>query len=216
VLLFKLIVLFISLSFTAFSQVVMMTVPYLEKESVVYADDFTGDVGNLDDRENWLNDRPSEDIVIYNNSGDNVIKGGYTYYAYCAYDAVLNSDHWAEIKVDNIGSGFVGIIVRYDSSTGKYYLFMSDNSGSRLRIVQNGSALSLFASGSAWQNGSVYRLEVVGYELRCYKDGVLDTSIDGDGKYTVGEPYKIDGNKAGVVTYSTGTSMADDWKASSL
>ena len=216
------IILLCLISTLAYSQV-MGRYPFAATPAIVadeyYEDDFESYTAGQDlrDQTGWGSIR-GEDINIYDNSGDNVIRGRNDYYAYAYYDDTFADDQWSQITVDAINTiDYVGVIVRFNSTSEKYYLWMGNSSVSYLRAIQYGGLLAAFATGDGWSATDVIKLEVAGYELRCYKNGSLDTSIDTDGKYTVTtSSYQIPSGKAGVATYDQDGSYADDWKGGDL
>ena len=186
-----------------------------------YEDDFESYVVNQDlrDQANWTSAR-GEDIQIINDDGDKVFTGHTDYYAFAYYDDTFADDQWSQITVDSItaDSQYIGVIVRMNAGSELYYGWMGNQSQSYLRLIYQGGTAATFATGDGWAATDVIRLEVEGYELRCYKNGILDTSIDTDGKYTVTtEAHQVASGNAGVMTYAEGNACyGDDWSGGNL
>lgn len=122
----------------------------------------------------------------------------------------LPNDHYAECSSHRwlgIEGDYIGIAVRMSPSSETYYGWYSDSAGSILFKVVAG-AYTLLASGDSFfsykdfpeeDDGERVRLEVVGNELRCYKNGALDTSINSTGIVTDSDISS--GSYAGVCGY---------------
>lgn len=158
-------------------------------------------------------------IRVNDNSGDKRLNMATTSSEVCAYwsTTTFDGDHYAELTIDAVASGhFIGPAVRCQSGSSSYYTWYTSSTGSYLGRVNSGSWTTL-ASGNPASAGEVMRLEVEGYELRCYIDDALETSIDTDGKYTDTHVDKLDGGYPGVGGYGNNIAPdGDDWEGGDL
>jgi hypothetical protein len=79
---------------------------------------------------------------------------------------------------------YTGLSVRNSGAgTVNGYYWIGGTNDSYLGSLNNATD-EWFATGGPWANGDTLKLEIVGNELRCYKNGSLDTTVSGDGKFT--------------------------------
>lgn len=183
-----------------------------------YSDDFDSyATGNLDEKGSWDSPQPGADIQIIDNSGDKVFSGNEIYDAVWYWNETVEDDQYSQITIDAIVSNiYVGVSVRMDATDRNHYYWMGDDSESFLRVRYNdGVGMVTFATGDGWATTDVIKLTIEGYVLKCYKNGVLDTSIDTDGIYTDASEYHSTGYP-GIYTYGTGATYGDDWEGGDL
>ena len=197
----------------------VMLFPYTSaSESVVYSDDFEGyNTGqDLDNDGEW--NMITGSIDLYDNSGDNVVTpDNADDRSYYYYNATLDADQYAELTVDALTSSrYMGPSVRGSTTVMTCYYFYVSNNASYLRRIVSGGSNTTLATGGAYAADDVVRLEVEGDVLSCFKNGVLDTSIDTDGKYTDDSGDKLTSGVAGMMGYGTGATYADEWEGGEL
>lgn len=177
-----------------------------ETWSVVATDNFEAHaLGDMDGEGNWV--QIYGRIDIEDNGGDKVAKPEFSSdYSYYYYNTSLGNDQAAEAVLDAVVQfRNVGVFVRGSTTQETCYYYFGDTDDSTLGLVQNGVNNAL-ATGDAFSTNDVIRLEVVGNELRCYKNGSLDTSISGDGKY---EDNTLTSGYGGLYTFGNGVSYID-------
>ena len=150
--------------------------------------------------------KPASDGEVYSNtSGDETA-------AY--YNSAVSNDQWSQITVANaLGTGdAMGVAVRCSGGSGDYYSWYSTPATSYLARTLSGS-WSQLTTGDPWAVGDIARLVAHGDTLKCYKNGILDTSIDSDGKYTDNGGSKLSSGYVGLAGYNNdNTVRVDEWQ----
>jgi hypothetical protein len=117
----------------------------------------------------------------------------------------FNNDQYSEVIIGNLTANYaIGPAVRMIIDTSTYYGWYGAATESYL-FLMTGSSYCNFFTGNAFSAGDRLKLEVVGNELRAYKNGVLDTSINANGKYTVPAGLRITSGHAGLTAYNNAT-----------
>lgn len=183
--------------------------------AIIYSDNFDsyangavlGDQANWDAENNTMGIiKPAAEGRVYStNAGETA--------AY--YVGTFSADQWSQATYTGSGAGrSIGVAVRCSGTGARdYYGWYTDTAASYLFKVDNGTYATL-AEGTLWTVNDVVKLEIVGSELRCYRNGSLDTSVSTDGKlvdttFTTGNP--------GLCGYNTGTTVTiDNWSGGNV
>jgi len=184
----------------------------------VYTDDFEAyPDGHLAEQGNWI--LWMADVDVYDWGGEintRAFGNSFNNISGDIYNDDFEDDQYAEIVIAQVGAtGKIGVGVRMSGSEGTAdgYIFYADQAECQLIRIDNGVADTL-ATGGAYIATDVLRLEVSGSVLSCYKNGVLDTSIDTDGHVT-DATYST--GKAGIATRHDSTgSAASEWEGGDL
>jgi len=183
-----------------------------------FSDDFDSytDAAALNSQGLWLTElnniyvtKPSGDGAVYSNSSSQETA------AY--YNSVVDGNQFSAGTYESASSGIgIGPAVRCQGGTGTYYGWYSTTTQSYLTRQLSGVE-TILATGTAWSATDIVKLEIVGYELKCYRGGVLDTSVSGDGKFTDTSGDKLDGGFVGICGWSNNVANRfDDWSGGDL
>jgi len=200
----------------AFGQSNMMVVYTPDTTSAVtYTDDFETASGDIDGDGSWVKVGTS-DIIAVDVSGDNRVESNRSsdhgaYYL----DETYGDDQYCQLVFEaGANDVYMGPAVRQSTTDGVGYYWYADGSGSS--YLRRGNAdwtYTNLAFGNTFVAGSTYKLSIEGYELRCYKDGELDTSIDTDGVYDdSASGDKIASGKIAIRQYGDGATQMDDFQ----
>lgn len=131
------------------------------------------------------------------------------------YNQTFAADHYSQGLIDNVsGSGAIGVTVCNQSGAETFYSYDGNTGVATLRRVVAGVSTTL-ATGDALAATDLLKLETVGDELKCYKNGVLDTSISGDGIFDDGGT--ISGGGPGIGGFGDSNDNAlDNWEGGNL
>ncbi len=177
----------------------------------VFYDDFNSYVNNtiLGGQGNWLEEM--NDVRAY--GGTHAIPATSSVKCAIYFNATFSGDHYAQVDVpDVVGGAGLGPAVRCQGGTQSCYFWWSSTTASYLQRLDGGSTTT-FATGTAWTDGDEIRLEVVGQVLSCYRNDALDTSISGDGIYTVTTGTLLTGGYAGMGGHGWATTNeTDNWE----
>lgn len=152
---------------------------------------------------------------MYDNGVDNDVRPG-SAGARCGayYNTAIENDQYSQVViVSSSSASTLGVAVRCAAGAETCYYWYGTDSDSWLRRLVGGAEATL-ATGDGFSAADVIQLEIVDYELRCYKNGALDTSIDGTGKYDDDAAgNKIASGYAGIMMYgATVNDRVDDWE----
>jgi len=177
----------------------------------VYTDDFELlTPGPLATQGNWI--QIHNNMEVTDVSGDNIVNGNQSSNRSCVgYDVSFSNDHYSQIVIDNLtASQGIGPAVRATVGS-NYYAWVGRTGASQLVRVVSGSAAQL-AAGDGWSITDVIKLSVTGTTISCYKNGILDTSIDTDGMVT---DATISTGIPGICGYENDEdNAADEWEGS--
>jgi len=183
-----------------------------------YTDDFEAlSTGSINNQGLWKTIDGTVNIADV--SGDNVTRGGTSGYNAALYDKTFTDDQYAKITAMITDYASPGPVVRANIGTGGTYYgwFHELSNATRLVRVKNGTATVLVNGTVGWTDNDVIELRIVGYELQCYKNGSLDTSVSGDGKYEDTSGDKIAGGQTGIMHYyQDNDAQAKQWEGGSL
>lgn len=184
-------------------------------EPAVYTQDFDDlSTGVLTGQGLWVTIDGA--ISVNDHGGSNAFDGDQTGYNAALYSASINDDQYSEVVAYVIDYSSPGPAVRMNSASGgTYYAWFHElSTATRLVKVVNGTATILVNGTTGWTDGDVVRLEVEGTELRCYKNGSLDTSVSGDGKFI---DASISTGYTGVMNYyDNNNAYGHTWEGGSL
>lgn len=132
---------------------------------------------------NWVSEL--NDMIIQASESD----GGFSPYdsaeisVYCI--GTFNDNQYSQFVFEYVQTGmYIGVSVRNSGAGAQsYYGWYTGKTKSYLFKVINGTYIQ-FDEGTVWTNLDTVKLEIIGNELRCYRNGELDISIMGTGKYT--------------------------------
>ena len=157
-------------------------------------------------------------LSVVDVAGDQKVQPGQVTKNYYYYNEIIGNDQYSQIVFSGgVNDSCMGPAVRGASGALTCYYWYADASGSSYLRRSVAGVEALLASGGTFVAGSTYRLEAIGDELRCYKDGVLDTSINGTGIYDdSGSADKISSGYVGIMGYGTDATYADDWEGGEL
>jgi len=130
------------------------------------------------------------------------------------YIASIAANQYSQVTVTALAASLaIGPAVRCQGGTGYYYGWYSTPTASYLFRNDN-TIWTQLAIGTGWSVNDVVRLAVAGDTLYCYRNGVLDTSVDTDGKYTDASAGKLSSGYVGLAAYGSSTSTrCDSWSA---
>lgn len=130
----------------------------------------------------------------------------------CAYyNGTIENEQYSKCTVAAIGhTSSIGVAVRCSSNS--FYGWYSNDIGSILGKMVSGSWTTL-ATGDPFSIGENRTLEIVGSTLKCYRNSVLDTSINGTGM--IGDS-SISSGYVGICGFgANNSSRIDTWEAGS-
>ena len=133
------------------------------------------------------------------------------------YNASFNGDHYAQVDALEVEAGAgLGPAVRCQGGTESCYFWWSSTTESYLARLDAGS-YDVFAVGTAWTDGDEVRLEIIGQTLSCYRNDALDTSVSGDGIFTVATGTLLTGGYGGMAGHGWQTNVeTDNWEGGDL
>lgn len=186
--------------------------------SVNITDNFDSyNVGVLYGEGQWLQERGV--ISVYRPASDGSVHSDLSGAENAVYyNASISGDQWCQGIVEAMGSTTAtGLAVRCQGGTGSYYGWYSTTTQSYL-FRNVGETWTQFATGTAWNVADIVKLEIEGYELKCYRNGNLDTSVSGDGLYTDSDgANRLDGGYVGISGYSNlSVTRLDNYTAGGL
>ena len=173
----------------------------LNDVSPPYSDNFTGyNNGTLAGQGNWIAVRNvfqvQNGIVAANAAGLDCL---------LAYNLAVSNDQYSKIKINSIGSSYIGVGVRLSgngaTSNGYYYTATSSFRGVSKRVNNAGTAIASIGVGV--NIGDELKIEVKGNVITCYLNGVIDTALSGGGVY-------VDNDLASGYAGLAGTGNAGD------
>jgi len=95
----------------------------------------------------------------------------------------------------------LGPAVRMSSTDESCYVWWGNAAAGRNNsqlIRYNAGTPTVLSTGNAWVAGQTYEIKAVGDSIFCYRNGVLDTSIDGDGIYVDSSVDKLTSGYGGL------------------
>lgn len=135
----------------------------------------------------------------------------------CYYNIAIDGDQYSQVVMDQAGSVAAGCIVRASTGAATYYYWYGTTTVSYLRRRVAGSDTDLDVTGTGFSTTDVIKLEAEGDTLFCYINGVLDTNIDGDGKYVDDGVSKLSSGYVGIIGYGNTSSVdMDDFEGGEL
>lgn len=170
----------------------------------------------LDSLPEWINIRSGvapDALRITKTAGDGEVRfigNGSAAYFYTRRGA-FNNDQFVQFTLTAFNVNLPAAIVRGSEATNvTCYMWRSEYSSAYLIRRVNGTETNLITNGSVWSAGDVIRFEVKGSTLYFYRNGVLDTSMNG-GSYTDTSP--IASGSPGIAGYDSHDSYTqiDDW-----
>ena len=103
------------------------------------------------------------------------------------YTGAVANNQYSQITVTlaNVSSTYIGVAVRIKGdASGTYYSWYGSNSDCYLQKFVNGAWSATYGVGDAFAVDDIIKLQIVGNELQCYRNGGLDTSVVSGGKIT--------------------------------
>jgi hypothetical protein len=159
-------------------------------------------------------------IRALDNAGDGRVISYYASNTMIVYNNDFADDQYAEIKLDAVGTGYMGVAVRLSGTGATFqgYVFYASGVRVDLEYYYTGGAVNSIAVATAVSisAGSVLRIEAKGDEIKCYINGSLYTGGNfGSGIFNCHDA--ITSGKAGVSGYGNGGgTQGDDWKGGDL
>ena len=165
----------------------------------------------LEDQTNWDLSLNAGGLWISKPAADGRVAVSNATRSCCYYVGTFANDQWAQATFLGAAAADSSIGVAVRVSSNNYYCWESSNFSSYLSKITSGSGVD-FATGAAWTANDVVKLEIVGNELRCYRNGSLDTSVSTDGKYTDASSPFTSGNP-GISKDGSNAALVDSWSS---
>jgi hypothetical protein len=166
-------------------------------------------VGSLSGQGNWTNVQGNMTVVDV--SGNKEVNASTTVDTLIKRTETFTNDHSSQVTIKAIsGSSWTGVTVRTKLIGGiPYGYYYYAGNGDRYLEVLSPSYSNIASSyGNTNNPGDILKMEIVGTTLKCYYNGVLDTSLNGTGIFTT--THITTGGTPGIYGYNSGT-LVDDW-----
>jgi hypothetical protein len=184
-------------------------------------DDFEAyNTGVLGGQGNWVSSDSYDYVTVVDTAGDNRITGTAVFGV--RRTETFNNDQFSQVRVDLSAQSEIGPAVRCSgvgANAYGYYYYAGDDDG-YVGYRHDGGDTDLGGSTNARLSaGDVLRLEIEGTTLRCYRNGVLDTTLGGTGIYDVSSAVTnfpaLASGTPGVIGLYTGM-YVDDFEGGDL